>query len=119
MGEEKEKIVFKPRQEDRFFEKDGKAFRMRKEIIGKDQHCKKVIFEEVDEEEWQNRRDKLANYLVNESGLTATMVVEDLLKQMSLDELEKIEKQAKAKQKVRIKKGCIGLIIGRTNIEVL
>ncbi len=118
----KERLVFTPEEADRTLIKDGKKFRLLKEVI-ENEHVKEVIFEEVSEEDEKaldERQDKIAEYLVSASNIDAKMIIKDLLKQMNSTMIDKLEKQVKREEPVVIEPGCLSLRIGkRTRIEVV
>ncbi len=117
--EERERIVFKPDEEDRVILKDGKKYRLLKETV-EGGHIKEVIFEEFDESAMGERMDKIADYLVSASKIDARMIIKDLLKQMDTDAIGKLEKQVKRQEPVVIVPGCLSLKIGKRRvIEVI
>jgi signal transduction protein with GAF and PtsI domain len=112
---ERERLVFSPEEQDRMLMKDGKKYRLLKETV-EGGHIKEVIFEEVDESVMSEKMDKIADYLVSASQIDAKMIIKDLLKQMSTDEIDKLEKQVKREEPVVIVPGCLSLKIGKRRI---
>ena len=119
MIRKKERLVFLPDVRERVLIKDGKKFRLIEEVIGKDEHVKKVIFEEFDEEKHNRRIEKLTNYLIAESKISIKDVIKNILMSVELKTLDKFEKKMKKKVKVRIKKGCVGLQFGNEEIPII
>jgi len=114
----KERIVLRPDVHNRVLIKNGKKFRVIEEIRGADDHIKKVVFEEFDEEAHNQRIDKLAEWLVDESGLTVETILKYALKQLALSDLIDLEKKMRRKAKVEVTRGCMGLKIGNFEIEI-
>jgi len=116
---EKERIVFKPDVEERVLVKNGKKYRLIEEVVGKDGHLKKVVFEEFNEKAYNKRIDKLTNYLIKESKISIDDVIKNILLCIDVKTLEKLEKKMKKKVKVKVKKGCLGLKMGNADIPII
>jgi len=115
MSNKKERIILEPSEQDRMLLRDGKKFRMLKETI-ENNHIKEVIFEEIDEAEYEAQLNKIASYLVSKSGLDAQTIVKDLLRQSSTAYLNRLEKEIKKEPPVEIIPGCLALKIGKKDI---
>lgn len=114
----KERITLQPDVHERVLIKDGKKFRLVKEVVGKDHHVKKIIFEEYDEKDWNKRVNKLVTYLANKSKLSTKDILKSVINSVTYKELGKLEKEMKNKSKVKIQKGCIGLKMGKAEIFI-
>ena len=121
MGEinKRERIVFKPEVGERVMVKDGKKYRMVEEVIGKDQHVKRVIFEAYDEQDWKKRVDRLADYLINKSHIGIKDVLKSVLNSVDMKTLERLEKKMNQRVKVKVKHGCLALTMGNANIQIV
>lgn len=114
----KKRLVFMPDVQDKVLIKDGIKYRMIEEVGGKDGHVKKVIFEEFDEADFNKRIDALAEYLVNESGLSAKDVLVSVLNGQAVNSIERLEQKMKKHRRVKIKKGCLNLRMGNAEIPI-
>lgn len=119
MDKIKERIIFKPREEDQILLKDGKKYRFLKETMKENGHVNEVIFEEINEVEYEDQLDRMASYLIEKSGLDAKTIIKDVLRQSSTNELNKIENEMKKESPVEIVPGCLALKIGKRRIEIV
>ena len=118
METKKERIILEPSEKDRILLKGGKKFRMLKETI-ENGHIKEVIFEEIDEPEYEKQLDDIASYLVEKSGLDAQTIIKDVLRQSSTEYLNMLSKEVKKESPVKIVPGCLSLKIGKKTIEII
>ncbi len=118
MNNKKERIIFEPNEKDQILLKDGKKFRMLKEVVEND-HVKEVIFEEIDEPEYEVMLDKIASYLINKSGLDAQTIIKDVLRQSSTGYLNKLSLEVDKESPVKIVPGCLSLKIGKRIVEIV
>lgn len=98
---------------------DGRKYRLKEEMTKKDGHCGRVVFTEFDEKKYDADLDSVVEYLLSNSGVTAQDILKDVLRKVSLKELDKIKRQVVKKDKVKIKKGCLSLKLGKTEICII
>jgi len=115
----KERIIFEPREQDQILLRDGKKYRFLKETMKENGHINEVIFEEIDETEYEEQLDRIASYLVDKSTLDAKAIVKDILRQSSTSELNRIDNEIKKESPVDIVPGCLALRIGKRTIEIV
>ena len=76
-----------------------------------------MIFEEIDEKKYNERVNKAAEYLAKD--IEAKDIVASVIKDISIDELEALEKRIKKNAKVKKKKGCFNLVIDGMEILIV
>lgn len=115
----KERIILEPDEKDRILVRDGKKFRMLKETI-ENGHVKEVIFEEINEDEYENQLDKISSYLINKSNLDAKTIIKDILRKESSESLNKLEREINNKSPpVEVVPGCLSLKVGKRIISIV
>ncbi len=117
MGE-KERITLSPASNDKILTKDGKKYRLLREVI-ENGHIKEVIFEELDEAAYETQLDEITSYLIEKSGLDAKTILKDVLKQLDTDYLNKLSREVKKESPVEIVPGCLSLKVGKRRIEII
>ena len=110
-------LVFMPEHGSSAVVIDNRYYRLKREVIGRDDHIKRVEFVEFDKEEYEQKVHDLASEILETSGLTAQMIIEDVLKYMSLETLNKIDSKLKKGVKPTIKRGCLSIEFGK-NLEI-
>lgn len=117
-GTKKERIIFEPEAKDQILLKDGKKFRLLKQTI-ENGHIKEVIFEEINEPEYETQLEEISSYLINKSGLDAQTIVKDILRQLDSGYLNKLSIEVKKESPVEIIPGCLSLKIGKKKIDIV
>lgn len=113
----KDRLVFKPTDDNTVLVKDGKKYRLlREKVIG--DNVIECVFEEFDEQEINPKIERISKYLVERSGLTITDIVKDLLKEIDTKTLNKIEMQVDRREPVVAEHGCLNLVIGKRKLAV-
>lgn len=112
-------IEFIPDDGERVMIMNGRKYRLKEEKIKKDGHCGGAVFTEFDEDKYNADLDSVVEYLLSSSGIKAQDILRDILKKISLKELDKLKLQVKKKDKVKVKKGCLNLMLGKTEICIV
>jgi hypothetical protein len=92
---------------------DGKKFRLAEEkikIMDHHYHGDKLIFEPVDEKEFQKDVDFIVGMI--EVKLDKTEVLREIVKQLPLSEIKKIRKLLMTGKRIKKTKGCVSITIG-------
>ena len=116
----KEKIIEIDRHEGgRYIKVDNEYFVVQKSTIQRKNkgHLSKVIFKKVNPKDIEERIDKVIDVLVDTVDKRA--VLRSALKDLPLNELEKIERRLKKKVKIKEVKGCYGLKIGDYELPIV
>lgn len=112
-------LNFSPDDGERELVLNGKKYRLKEEQFKRDGHLKNIVFTQIDEKQYNADLDSVVEYLLDGSGISAQDILKDVLKKLSLKELDKIKHQVKKKDKVKIKKGCLSLKLGKTEICIV
>ncbi len=118
MSKQRERLVFDPDEKDQILRKDGKKFRLLKTTVANG-HIKDVIFEEIDEPEYEIMLNKIASYLVDKSHIDAKTIIIDVLRQSDTDFLNKVMREVEKGSSVDIIPGCLSLKIGKKKIDIV
>ena len=118
MTKQRERLTFDPDEKDQILRKDGKKYRLLKTTV-KDGHIKDVIFEEIDEPEYEAMLDKIASYLVDKSHIEAKTIITDVLRQSDTSFLNKVMLEVNKGSPVDIVPGCLSLKIGKKKIDIV
>ena len=93
---------------------NGKVYKLKSEKFDKNQIMTEATFDIVDEKIYMNRLKKIAKQLKDKVNTEAILV--DTLKEVSLENLDKLERRLAHKPFIRLKTGgCAVLQIGRGN----
>lgn len=98
---------------------DGRKFRFVGDKSDKDGHLLKSTFKEGDDEEMIKRLEKVAEYLDKQAKLDTRTIIFEAIKHMSPNSLKRIEREMTKKTPVRVKRGCVELIIGKNYIPLV
>lgn len=97
----------------------GKKYRMTSTIDDKDGHFKKSVFKPVDEKNRVERLNAIAEYLDKKSKLDTKIIIFEAIKHMSERDMKRLEKEVSKKLPVRVKRGCVALIVGKAHIQIV
>jgi inorganic pyrophosphatase/exopolyphosphatase len=118
MVKKREILKFDPNERDQLLRKDGKTYRLLKTTV-ENGHVKDVIFEEIDEPEYEAMLDKIATYLVDKSHIDAKTIITDVLRQSDTSFLNKLIIEVDKGSQVDIVPGCLSLKIGKKKIDIV
>jgi predicted transcriptional regulator len=97
----------------------GKKYRMTSTSEDKDGHFKKTVFKVHNDEKYKRRLDDIAEYLDKHSHLDTRTIIFEAIKHMSEKDMKRIEKEIDKKTRVRVKRGCVALMIGKAHISIV
>ena len=77
-----------------------------------------AVLRQVSDDEWDKLITETANILVDKSGLSPVDVVKEVLSELPLNEIKRIQTKAK-KVGVRVKPGCLSLVLGKEELPIV
>lgn len=103
--------------EENYHQIDGKFYKISKQTVKKkSDHLSRVILVEVDKDEYDKRVESIVDSLA--PVLDVRKVLKNILRDLPLNEIVKIERRLAKKVKIREKMGCLGLIIGNYELPI-
>jgi hypothetical protein len=119
MTDKKETLIMDPKNRETVIIKDGKKFRMKKIDKLKNGHIGEIIYEEFNEEEFDKKVEKIADYLIAKTGLNIHDVMTEILKNTTMDDLDKLMKKVDKKLHPSLYRGCLVVKIGNAEIPIV
>jgi len=114
-GEERMKVEINP--EEKYHVIDGKVYKISKQTVKKkSDHLSRVILVEVDKDEYDKRVTDIIDVIA--PVLDVRDILRDILRDLPLNEIEKIERRILKKVEVKQKKGCVNLMIGDYELPI-
>ena len=117
-----DKIAFVFQEGHKVLEIDGQKFKLEKVTEKRDGHVGRLIWTKFDEEDFDKKVDYVVKELINRSGIDAETILKDIIRNGSIRNLNKVHDKLKAKEPVKVEKGCLGLVVGKgrgkINIEI-
>jgi len=114
----KQKITIIPSKSPNVFRIGRKLFILKEEKIGKDNHIKKLIFEETKQKEYVNELKSLAEEILKTKDIDRKVILEQALGSLSKNELIKVRKGLNKFKKPKLKRGCLNLNIDGIEVPI-
>lgn len=110
MKPKKLSVIFYPDR--KLMEIDGKKFKpkiQKIKLIDGIHHTEKIIFEEIDENKELERIGFIKSKLIDKVPIER--IIEEMLKDMDISQIDKLERLLKKKAEVKRHDGCLGIKI--------
>jgi len=95
-----------------------RTFYLKEEKIGKDKHIKKLIFEEVNRQEYIKEISELTKKILATGKLDEQAILEQALLHLSKKEIEKVKEKLDLLKKPKLKRGCLNLEIDGIEVPI-
>jgi len=96
----------------------GKRYRLKNVKEKKNGHLDKMVFTEINEQDYGKRIDKLTKSLIENTNLDAQKILSNILSQESIEKIEKLENALNAGKKPKIEDGCLNIRVGKEEINI-
>lgn len=114
----KQKIIITPAKSANVFSIGKKFFVLKEQKIGKDNHIKKLIFEETSEKDYEDSLTNLADAVLKNNKIDQKTILIHAFMSLSKKELNDVKKGIRKLKKPRYKKGCLSLNIDGVEVPI-